>query len=66
MVLWGPGSTLWGPNSCGYDNMTIQIIDQVEQGNEEALAKCELYWAHQLRAYVENGGKAYSIKKELG
>jgi hypothetical protein len=45
--------------------MTIQIIDQVEHGDEEALAKCELYWAHQLRAYVENGGRAHSIKKEF-
>ena len=43
-----------GPHGCGYGNFSVQIIDQVEHGNEEALSECELYWAHQLRAYVEN------------
>ena len=43
-----------------------QIVDQVEIGNDEALAECELYWAHQVRAFVENGGQAQSIKKKIG
>jgi hypothetical protein len=59
--LWGSW-TLWGQHGCGYSNMTIQIVDQVENVNDEALGECELYWAHQLRAYVENGGQAHSIK----
>ena len=55
-----------GQHSCGYANLKIQIIDQVEAGDNEALAEWELYWAHQLRAYVDNGGNAHSIKKEFG
>ena len=47
---------LWGQYGFGYSNLTIQIVDQVEIGDNEALGECELYWAHQLRAYVENGG----------
>ena len=62
----GLGQHYGGPHGCGYDNFSVQIIDQVEHGNEEALSECELYWAHQLRAYVENGGQAHSIKKEFG
>ena len=44
-------------------SMGVQIIDQVKQGDNDKLAACELYWAHQLRAYVENGGNAHSSKK---
>ena len=64
--LGGLGQHYGGQHGCGYTNLTIQIIDQVEIGDNEALAECELYWAHQLRAYVENGGQAHSIKKEFG
>ena len=62
----GLGQHYGGQHGCGYLNLTIQIVDQVEIGNNEALGECELYWAHQLRAYVENGGQAHSIKKEFG
>ena len=62
----GPGQHHGGPHGCGYGNFRVHIIGQVEHGNEEALSECELYWAHQLRAYVENGGQAHSIKKEFG
>ena len=62
----GGGQHYGGPHGCGYKNFSVQIIDKVEHGDEEALSECELYWAHQLRAYVENGGQAHSIKKEFG
>jgi hypothetical protein len=62
----GLGQHYGGQHGCGYENLKIQIIDQVEVGDDEALAECELYWAHQLRAYVDNGGNAHSIKKEFG
>jgi hypothetical protein len=55
-----------GQHGCGYSNLKIWIVDQVEIGNDEALGECEFYWAHQLRAYVENGGHAHRIKKEFG
>ena len=63
--LWGSGTPLWGEGGCGYQNISIQVIDQVEVGDAEALADCELYWAHQLRCFVENGGLAHCYKKEF-
>ena len=38
----GLGQNYGGPHGCGYKNVSVQIIDQVEHGNEEALSKCEL------------------------
>ena len=61
----GLGHHYGGDNGCGYQNIAIQIIDQVESGNHQALAECELHWQHQLRCFVENGGNAHSYRKEL-
>ena len=61
----GLGHHYGGDKGCGYLNITIQIIDQVESGNHQALAECELHWQHQLRCFVEKGGNAYSYRKEL-
>jgi hypothetical protein len=54
----------YGGQGCGYENLQIQIIDQVEQGNSEALATAEVYWQNQLRAYIQNGGNAHCRRKE--
>ena len=54
----------YGGQGCGYENISIQIIDQVEQGDQQALAKQEVYWQNQLRCYVQNGGKAHCYRKE--
>ena len=54
----------YGGQGCGYENLQIQIIDQVEQGNSEALATAEVYWQNQLRAYIQNGGHAHCRRKE--
>ena len=40
----------YGGQGCGYENLKIQIIDQVELGNSEALAVAGVYWQNQLRA----------------
>ena len=61
----GLGQHCGGQHGCGYSNLTIQIVDQVENGNDEALGECELYWAHQLRAYVEMVVKHTASKKNL-
>ena len=61
----GLGHHYGGEGGCGYQNISIQVIDQVEVGDAEALADCELYWAHQLRCFVENGGRAHCYKKEF-
>ena len=54
----------YGGSGCGYENLSIQIIDQVELGNKKALAEAEVYWQHQLRAYIQNGGNAHCRRKE--
>ena len=56
---YGPGGR------CSYQDISVQIIDQVECGNHQALADREIYWQNQLRCYVENGGNAHCYRKEL-
>ena len=43
----------------GYNQMSLQIIDQMEYGGDQGPADCETYWQQQLRCYVENGGRAH-------
>ena len=54
----------YGGRGCGYENISIQIIDQVETGNVRALAEAEVYWQNQLRCYIQNGGNAHCRRKE--
>ena len=53
------------PGGCGYQNVSIQIIEQVEIGNDEMLANRRLYWQNQLRCFAENGGNAHCLRKEF-
>ena len=62
--IGGLGHHYGGERGCGYQNISIQIIDQVESGNVEALAQAELYWQDQLRVFLENGGKAHCRRRE--
>ena len=59
----GLGHHYGGDNGCGYGMITMQIIDQVEQCDEEALADCEVYWQHQLLCFVENDGNGNFYRK---
>ena len=63
--LGGLGQHYGGARACSYKDMSIVLIEQVELGNRPLLAKREQFWQHQLRAYVENGGNAQCIKKEI-
>ena len=54
----------YGGTGCGYDNLTLQIIDQVNQGDNKALEDQEIYWQNQLRCYIQNGGNAHCRRKE--
>ena len=65
MQYGGLGHHFGGEKGCGYKNVSIQIIDQVECGNHMALSECELYWQNQLRCFVENGGNAHCYRKEM-
>ena len=62
--IGGLGHHYGGARGCGYEAVEIQIIDQVEFGNEKKLAECELYWQSQLRCFVENGGGAHCYRKD--
>ena len=62
--IGGLGHDYGGEQGCGYENFSIQIIDQVEHGNVEALAQLEIYWQDQLRAFLENGGNAHCRRRE--
>ena len=54
----------YGGSACGYTNVSIQLIDQVEQGDTEALAQAEIYWQEQLRGFIGNGGNAHCRRRE--
>ena len=54
----------YGGKGCGYENVSIQLIEQVEQGDHQALEAQEVYWQNQLRCYVQNGGHAHCYRKE--
>ena len=59
------GTTFGGQRQCKYDNLTVQIIDQVPNGEKIKLAQKETFWQHQLRCYVENGGHAHCYRKDM-
>ena len=61
----GLGQHYGGPGGCGYQNVSIILIEQVREKNMKYLADRELYWQHQLRGYVENGYNAHCKKKEF-
>ena len=61
----GLGQHYGGPGGCGYQNVSITLIEQVRKKNMKFLADRELFWQHQLRGYVENGHNAHCKKKEF-
>ena len=65
-VVGGLGHHYGGPGGCGYENLTLTLIEQVEEKNMQFLAERELYWQHQLRVYIENGYRNHCRKKEFG
>ena len=60
----GLGHHYGGEGGRGYANFSVQLIDQVEEGDTVALADKEVYWQNQLRCYVQNGGHAHCYRKE--
>ena len=63
--IGGLGQHYGGSRMCGYEDMSIVLIEQVELGNKALLARREQYWQHQLRVYIENGGNAHCIRKDI-
>jgi hypothetical protein len=54
----------YGGDGCGYESISIQIIEGVEQGDQKALCHREIFWQNQLRCYVQNGGNTHCYRKE--
>ena len=50
---------------CDYQHFQVQIIEQVKHKNKEYLAERELHWQHQMRTYIENGGRAHCYRKDF-
>ena len=61
----GLGHHYGGSGQCGYQDISITLIEQVEEKTPEFLAERELFWQHQLRAYVQNGANAHCYRKDL-
>ena len=62
--IGGLGQHYGGNQGCGYDQLRMMIIEQVEKGDHEQLAKREIYWQNQLRCFMQNGGNAHCKRKE--
>ena len=54
----------YGGGGCGYESISIQIIEQVPEGDTKTLENQEIYWQNQLRCYIQNGGNAHCRRKE--
>ena len=60
----GLGHHYGGVGGCGYENMSVILIEQVEHKTFDFLAEREVFWQNQLRVYVQNGHKAHCYRKE--
>jgi hypothetical protein len=63
--IGGLGSHYGGVGGCGYNNMSIQLIEQIDPKNMKNLASREQYWQNQLRVFVENGCKNHCLRKDF-
>ena len=63
--IGGLGSHYGGVGGCGYDSMSIQLIEQIDHKNMKNLAMREHFWQNQLRVFVENGCKNHCFRKDF-
>ena len=54
-----------GSGHCTYQDLSITLIEHVEDKSFEFLAQRELYWHQQLRVYITNGSKTHCYGKDL-
>ena len=64
-VTGGLGHHYGGPGGCGYENVSVQIIEQVNLKTFDNLAKREQWWQNQLRVFVQNGHNNHCYRKEI-
>ena len=63
--IGGLGHHYGGRGGCGYENMTVQIIEGVKIRTMDNLAKREQFWQNQLCVFAENGYKNHCLRKEF-
>ena len=63
-VIGGLGHHYGGTRGCGYQSISMQIIEKVNQGDHTQLAKREVYWQNEIRCFVQNGGGGHCYRKE--
>ena len=61
----GLGHHYGSKGKCDYKDLSIILIEQVAQKNLKFLADRELWWQHQLRVFVENGGNCHCYRKDF-
>ena len=54
----------YGGDGFGNQNISIQLIEGVEQGDQKKLCHRKIFWQNQLRCHVQNGGNAHCYRKE--
>ena len=59
----GLGQHFGGSRACSYQDLSIQLIESVEQGNKTLLCVRELYFQNQLRA-LKNFSEFHCFKKK--
>ena len=61
----GLGHHYGGAEGCGYENLSIILIEKIPDEKSDTLPDRETFWQHQLRVYVENGYKGHCYRKDL-
>ena len=61
----GLGHHYGSKGKCEYKDMSITLIERVSEKNLKFLADRELWWQHQLRVFVENGGNGHCYRKDF-
>ena len=63
--IGGLGHHYGGRGGCGYPNISITLIEEVEHKTPKYLAERELFWQHQLRVFVSNGSGGHCYRKDV-
>ena len=63
--IGGLGHHYGGAGGCQYENVSIQIIEQVHEKTPEKLARREQWWQNLLRVFVQNEFKNHCYRKDF-
>ena len=61
----GFGHHYGSKGACVYSDLSVILIEQVKQKNLDYLAEREVCWQHQMRVFVQNGGRAHCYRKDF-